>query len=887
MSQPDPPPHPQIDQSQQRGGLTLGAYNRIEQLAIGDVIAGDKIVVQTLQLIVYTGPDVPTDPLARRALELAYRSEVALRYAVWRSRYATLPMQTHAQPMPSEVGQPFFEPEDLVFQTLGARLQTAKRPDPSPGDEEAPAPIIDRFTDLREGLRRYDDLLLLAPPGGGKTTALWRLALDLARDGLENPTKPLPVFVRLGGLRKGDTLDALLRRELEHAMLYDARKRSVLLPAHRQLAALLPDLLSHGRVVMLWDGLNETPSDLFSATASAIAQFRNKYPPTIHSRNTSVTTCRAEDFAALCEARGGESPLPIQQVTLLDLDIATTEALVSGRLGAERGRQLLATLAEPQHQGLRSLVRTPLLLTMLCEVFARERSIPDNRGKLLEAFVQTRWDWERQRQPDRWIGRTRQQKVLAALAYAMTAGHGRGTSVAWDWAQRVMRRVDEVLEPLELRHLAQAADLLEVLDDGQSIRFSHQLLQEYFAAIALEGELAFLEQPHLQATLRWQQKQSFWQQKLATYVAAGKRTGWEETLFLLAGLRENVAYLRELTAQLFSRPLEVAQLLHEGDSDAMLREEVRIVAQRQISDPVLSFQQRIDAGIALGLIGDLRFPVSDQEWRVSLEQRSNAFTGEGDHYWRYVPQGRYRIGGWKEGDPVADHDLGPFWVARLPVTVAQCARFVAEGYRDDRLWTPHGLVWRKERSELYLWGDSRFSGANQPVVFVSWYEATAFCRWLSAQLKAVMPQGYALRLPTEAEWEAAAAFADPETRRPYPWGEQAPTPERAVYDAWKLDAAAPVGLCPAGAAACGALDMVGNVWEWTSSSYRAYPGAAQQGQEDFTPSGVNVPFRGGGYRNNSTDVRCGARVRFPPGIIGVGIVVGFRVVLAPRLAHSF
>lgn len=183
----------------------------------------------------------------------------------------------------------------------------------------------------------------------------------------------------------------------------------------------------------------------------------------------------------------------------------------------------------------------------------------------------------------------------------------------------MIQQADEVIEPLEFRQLAQSADLLELLDDGQAIRFSHQLLQEYFAALALDRELAFLEQPHLQETRRWQQKQSFWQQKLAMYVAAGRRTGWEETLFLLAGLRESAAYLRELTGRWLSRPLEVAQLLGEGESDTTLRDEVRIVAQRQINDPVLPSQQRLDAGTALGLVGDSRYPVSDQEWRRSFD----------------------------------------------------------------------------------------------------------------------------------------------------------------------------------------------------------------------------------------------------------------------------
>jgi formylglycine-generating enzyme required for sulfatase activity len=897
MSQSDPPASPNIDQSQQRGGLSLGAFNQFKDVTIGDTVAGDKITNEIFQLIVYTGPDRPVDPAARRDLEQAYRSEVALRYAVWRTRYATLPMQARVQPTPGGDRLPLFEREDFVFQTLGALIQPDE---PSTPPKEAPAPVIETFTDLREGLRRYQDLLLLAPPGGGKTTALWRLALDLAQEGLSDPAQPLPVFVRLGGLDQGTTVEALLRRELAHATLYDARKRPIALPAHRQLAALLPDLLASGRLVLLWDGLNETPTTLFGATAQALAQFCDRYPRTLHGRNVSITTCRAEDFAVLVESSGGESPLPVQQVTLLSLSNETTEALVVARLGAERGRQLLTALAEPQHQGLRSLVRTPLLLTMLCEVFARLRSVPTNRGKLLEAFVQTRWHWERQRQPERWISQVRQQKILAVLAFAMTDGYGRGTSVSWDWAQRVMRQTDDLIEPLALRQLAQAADLLEILDDGQTIRFSHQLLQEYFAALALEQKLAFLKQPHLQTTLRWQQQQSSWQRQLARYVAPGKRTGWEETLLLLAGLRENSAYLGELKAQLLSRPLEFAQLLCNDERDATLREEVRSAIQRQIMTQPFDQEQRLDLGRALGLLGDPRFPVSDTEWQRSLAQRTTEFTAEGEHYWRYVPAGRYRIGGWEDDEPFAEHELAPFWIARLPITVAQFARFVAEGYRDDLHWTPHGLAWHGERiapyrwaphglawhgerTTPYRWGDPAYSEPNQPVVFVTWYEATAYCHWLTTQLAAALPAGHVIRLPTEAEWEAAAACAGSEQRRKYPWGSDALTPERAIYDAWQLNAPVPVGLCPAGAAACGALDVVGNVWEWTSSNYQEYPDEANTLEKDFTPEEFDVPVRGGAYHNYGASVRCGARGwDYPDMRVDF---LGLRVVVSPSIAQ--
>ncbi len=839
MSHPNQPPSNQVNQSQQSGGLSLGAYNRFQRLEIGDVIAGDKIVVQTLQLIVYTGPDKPVDPVARQALERAYRSEVAARYAVWRRRYATLPLQAHVSSEAADANMIVLEREDLVFHTtLRKHYQTPPeiQPDVSAPDD---SPLsIETFTDLREVLQRFQDIVLLAPPGGGKTTALMRLALDLAEEGLQpgsDPSLPLPIFARLGGLRRGESLESLLQRELANASLTIFRKgiKYVQLPAHRQLAALLPELFTNGRVVLLWDGLNETPADLFRPTVTAIHDLAATFTPTIHGSNTSVTTCRIEDFTALLDEQESAAPPPLQQVLLGELDSSTTEALIVSQLGVEAGQRMLIALAQPQHQALRSLVRTPLLLKMLCEVYAFEQKLPTNRGKLLEAFVQTRWEWESQRQSDRWIARTRQEKVLARLAFAMTEGYGRGTSVDWKWARRTISQVDDTIEPEQFQQLAQAADMLEVLDSGQTVRFSHQLLQEYFAALALEAELAFLKQPHLQYTRRWKQQQSSWQKKLTRYIAVGRRTGWEETLFLLAGLREDAVYISELTAQLTSRPLEAAQILSGDEQATFLHDEIRQAALKLLATPDVSTEQRLDAGRALGLLGDPRIPVHDAEWQRSITERGATLTDQGEHYWRYVPGGAYQIGGWEANKPAAEHTLAPFWIARLPITVAQFARFVQEGYLNDAHWTPNGLQWRGERTRPDAWNNPRYSQANQPVVGVTWYDVTAFCAWLSAELQADLPAGCVLRLPTEAEWEASAAYAGPGERRIYPWGEAAPTPAHAVYDAWSLDAPAPVGLCPHGMAACGALDLAGNVWEWTAGDYTLYPEGAHTLRDDF------------------------------------------------------
>jgi len=159
----------------------------------------------------------------------------------------------------------------------------------------------------------------------------------------------------------------------------------------------------------------------------------------------------------------------------------------------------------------------------------------------------------------------------------------------------------------------------------------------------------------------------------------------------------------------------------------------------------------------------------------------------------------------------------------------------------------------------------------------------AFCAWLTERLGTALPTGYEIRLPSEAEWETAAAF-DGDGQRPFPWGADEPTSERAIYDASGLGQPAPVGCCPAGAAACGALDMAGNVWEVIASSFKAYPALSDKLREDFTPDDYDVPWRGGSHGNNSTYVRCGARGGGRPVYLGINVDVGFRVVLAPALA---
>ncbi|RRR74980.1 MAG: hypothetical protein EI684_05825 [Candidatus Viridilinea halotolerans] len=713
MNQSDPSRH--INQSQQQGGTSLGAFNQFKDVHIGDAFRGDKITI--FQLITYTGEAAPRDPAMHVALLRAYRSEVELRYAQWRRRYATLPLV--ALPVATRSGAaPHYEREELFFSTW----RQAQRTDEQPAGGES-ALRQHTFTDLRDGLACYDHMLLLGPPGGGKTTALWRLALDSAESGLEDANARLPVFVRLGGLQPGQSLRDLLHADLASAVFVDANGLRFPLEGHRALAGLLDELLSEGNLILLWDGLNEVARSRFATVAQELDAFRRAHPGCIGGpRNTSVTTCRADDHALLLEASDGD-PYPVQRVRIEGLDSDTIQQMVVGLLGAERGKALLKALTEPAHAALAELARTPLLLTMLCEVYDATSELPRNRGQLLKRFVSHRWKWEQERRPEGWIAAEVQERALARLAYAITESSGRGTSVSLSWATWYLP-VGRAIDLTELLRQAQAADLIELLGDGAQLRFSHQLVQEYFAAVELRAKLQAATQQGawplvggVVQTLRLRQ-----------YARPGVRTGWEETLLLLAGLDGEGSLASTLIRTFLDDPLRAAQLAIASDQALApeLQAEVTNALERMYRDTNLPHERRIDAGSHYSTLTYPWLPVTLKEWQRELARRNQRF-GTPEGYFCYIPAGTYRIGGWEGKKAAVDLTLPAFWIARLPITVAQFARFVAEGYRDDGYWTANGLYWRGERIAPYEWGNPPLSAANQPVLHVSWYEASAFC----------------------------------------------------------------------------------------------------------------------------------------------------------------
>ena len=194
--------------------------------------------------------------------------------------------------------------------------------------------------------------------------------------------------------------------------------------------------------------------------------------------------------------------------------------------------------------------------------------------------------------------------------------------------------------------------------------------------------------------------------------------------------------------------------------------------------------------------------------------------------------------------PVHPVHVMPFAIDRQPVTNAAFAHFLNQaGSIDARGRRYFDLDDRDARIERR---DGRYEAAkdyaDHPVVEPSWRGARAYCHWRNA------------RLPTEAEWERAARGTNGRT---YPWGDDPPDPTRARFKAgW--NETTPAGSRVAGATPEGVLDLAGNVHEWTSSLYRAYPYRADDGREDPETPGERVT-RGGGHDSPADELKAAWR----------------------------
>jgi formylglycine-generating enzyme required for sulfatase activity len=815
--------------------------------AFFDVEQGIKAAVE--EILNPTGRLRPHD---HRSLELAYLDRLLRDYAYWAERYTPLAgiaeVRAAAKDGPRLDLPQMFMPtgfEKLEEHGFGAERRVERIP----------------VDDLRQAVARYRRLVVLGEPGSGKTTTLWRLVYDYAIAAKEDQKAPLPLLVPLGGYSGPETA-------IEFVRAYFGA-----------LGSDLEAYLKGGRVILLLDGLNEMPREKYEERIGRIQALLSQF-----TEVSAVVTCRALDYPdkGLQIEKLEVKPLdPPRQREYLQryLDDGPGDALFWQMAGDEMRRlwetwqagggswdefwtaekvpetlswriwgdkhRLWESLRQGQMPSLWALGSNPFMLVMLAQVYAQAGGVlPANRGKLFAAFVDTLLTREEKRcatpsaAPGRWPGAATIKTALGKLAYAMQQAGERGTAVERAWAEAQMPGSTNVC------YLAASATLLDL--GGGRVRFVHQLIQEYFAACAWESRLRAGD-------------------KLTAYWSKGwtEPSGWEETAVLLAGIVADMAWLVERLLPV--HPTLAARCIAEsggarpavGIVDAVQARLIEVATSQKA--PV---RERSAAGDALNYLGDPRRGVGLRA------------DGLPDIEWCEVPAGEFIMGNTKKTDKMAHDDeapqhreviSAPYRISRYPVTNMQFDAFVRDGGYTERwrkCWTEAGWKWKGERD-----GPARWSGAfdlpNHPVINVTWYEAVAYCAWLSERINESANQRMGrsalgrVMLPTEAQWEKAARGTD---GRRYPWGEEI-TPDHANYGDTEIGNTSAVGIFPKGASPYGVLDMSGNVWEWCATKWREN----YQSQPDDDPVGQDGRvLRGGSWRLDQDYARCAARDWFAP-----------------------
>ncbi len=730
-------------------------------------------------------------------------------------------------------------------------------------------------------LAKNPGLVVLGDPGAGKSTLLKAMALACvegrAGERLGLAGDPLPVLLPLAAYAKSQSTNECCLADFL-GEYYRVRG----LPGG--MAPLFADALARGRALVLLDGLDEVLENR-TFVVDRVEEFFRQHAP---AGNRLVVTSRIVGYRdAPLRAEG------LTAVTLVDFgqeqieqfahnwchafEVATHGDTPEARQAAEAEKRALleAVFSNP---GVQRLASNPLLLTILALIKRQGVTLPHRRVELYELYLKTLISaWSQARALDRRpvgpeLDYLETARVLGPLALWLRetnpgAGLARQEEVL-GWLADYYQGDEWGLRPGEARQRARGflAAVREysnlLVERGQgTYGFIHLTFEEYLAArgVVQRGELDL-------------------GQTMATLLDHLDDPAWHETALL------SVGYLGIVQGNRRSASALIEQLLAAGREDegrgwsvVVAGEALRDVGAVGVTD--LCRGRVLDALLATMQDAAVR---PDYRRQAGLLLGRLGWQPDDLDAWIEIPAGAFLYGEKPERRAIER----PYRISKYPISNVQYARFVeAGGYEDERYWSPEGLAWRHgesdeeirdsffrdwmkrrppvERSRPWFWSDPERANPLTPVVGVSWYEAEAYCRWLTGELRqaGAIGQGEVARLPTEEEWERAARGAD---GRKYPWGKELDVAFCNLrIGPHPAEGTTAVCTYPDGASPEGVWDCSGNVWEWT---------------ESWHLEGEYRVLRGGSWANtNERDARCSSRFTAPPadssGDLGLRVVV--------------
>jgi formylglycine-generating enzyme required for sulfatase activity len=633
---------------------------------------------------------------------------------------------------------------------------------------------------LREALLAHPKLLVVGDPGSGKSTFLKRVAFELCKDWV--PGAPLPVRIEAAVLstyiaqqhtRTGPA-DASSPDWIPLFLGAQCDEKNRGLPADYFRVALKP-----GGCHVLIDGLDETPDE----------PSRERLAKLIRAAAAAFDGCR---FVVTSRPEG-KVPIPgFEEALIGDLELAAIRAFLAkvakqlyqdDETRERRFREDLEAAVNGRRE-IRKMTRNPVMLTALAVLQHNNVKLPERRVDLYGSILE--WLSKQRAKPGRMPAGDCLLRLRELALEMQNHEAGRRKQVTLAWAGEKLARRFANREAAERFLRAEQADSGIVVSRGPDIAYWHLTFQEYLAALEIAGW-----EDAAQHELLLGGKPRIYQPE------------WRETALLYGGLLHSMgprkvdALLRRVLDRMGTRPTLadrakcvgligalLPDLVGYTVSDKRYAESLRLVmdifdAEKSKSVP---FQDRLAAAEALGQAGDPR--LARHQW-VTIPAAGNYWIGAQSK----DPKGRNFDKEAYDDEVLHEVNLPPFRIGKYPITVAQYLTFVEEGTAPGR--------------EPENW-DEQQEHPNWPVVSVTWHQATAYCEWAGS------------RLPTEEEWERAARGPD---CTKYPWGKEDIDPSRANYAESKIGHPTPVELYPSGASAEGACDMIGSVFEWTSSEW--------------------------------------------------------------------
>lgn len=815
----------------------------------------------------------------------------------------------------------------LTMQRIDALERRQSIAKGSPAAEELPAiQTPAEEIDLSAAMRSTSRLAIIGAAGSGKSTLLqWAgLACACARLGnLQSLSEEQKAFIQAFGNQK-PPLPVLIPLRAFHEFCRESRRT----PSNRSLLDFMVQHFSQrvsqiplredffrkhlqSGCLLMFDGLDEVEPDGRPAVRAAVEDLLADYAgsPSLSCLITArYAAANVSDQMVGFRRCDVQRLLPEKRDELIHLWYRAVFPEDQAKAQSEAHRLCQRIAASDER--VRELATTPLMVTIFAMVHYSRDELPRQRARLYEDAVEVllteshheaadapglkQWggvDWETQRDRLAWIAFELHQ-------------HDRESELENDLVDLIWSRYGSEETPARkaarqfLQYVAERGGLLEERG-GRYGFYTHATFREYLAGRYLAEEYP---PEQLAEFLTGRLADDRWEEAIrlaAGYLAIRGENQANRFIRLLASLggsmddRARALALAGMALADLRKDRQQGQTVEEFTSAALGLLEANPPG---VAAPAL----RTRLGLALGAVGDPR-----------LDPLNPAMIS--------IPGGIFRMGTspqdeerlkeqgaqpWDHEKPDHPVQLSAYAIGKYPLSNAEFRAFWEDrGYEQEVYWSQDGLRWLKgewesdltiysenlredvkswlarrpveKRRQPFFWEDYRWNAPNLPVVGICWFEAQAYCNWLSAKT------GRRYRLLSEAEWERAARG---EQGRLWPWGdiwegdrcntEEAPGP---------LNRTTPAGMYPHGGSIEGAQDLAGNVWEWCQDWYDPGLYGERANLQVVDPPGPAEGqarvVRGGSWYNSRNLARCASRYRFEPDFFDNDL--GFRLALSP------